>query len=398
MSVTEKGLRIAILAHALRAGGGISVGRNMISTLSGIGPNHEYFVSYPSGLGYEEVISRVTECRTCVFDSRGSLFRRWIKERFELKPALKRFNPHIILGLGNKGIGGFKCPQAILCHNAYIWYSWTNYGHYRWDELISICLKTLIQRLLLRRDLSRTQNVLLYQTETARARIKNSLGSRAMDVYCPNALSEYLGRSNGTVPEKAKKYHGLYKLLYVTRYYPHKNIEALVELFRRYPEALADTVAFITIEAGQHPGARRLLRKIERYKLANRVVNVGPVPQEELGAWFEYCDAVVMPTLLESFSGSYLEAMYYARPILTSDLDFAREICGHAALYFDPRDYEAMKNAILKIKEDVSCYGLLVEAGKCRLAEKYAYRWEDIARMMLTKLEQHVRTFQGKLR
>ena len=32
-----------------------------------------------------------------------------------------------------------------------------------------------------------------------------------------------------------------------------------------------------------------------------------------------------MPTLLESFSGTYVESMYFEKPILTSDLDFAKK-------------------------------------------------------------------------
>ena len=45
---------------------------------------------------------------------------------------------------------------------------------------------------------------------------------------------------------------------------------------------------------------------------------------------------MILPTLLESFSATYIEAMFHGKTILTSDLDFARDVCGEAAFYFDP--------------------------------------------------------------
>ena len=36
-------------------------------------------------------------------------------------------------------------------------------------------------------------------------------------------------------------------------------------------------------------------------------------------------------------------------PIITSDLDFARDVCGDAAYYFNPDDDEQAANALAKI-------------------------------------------------
>ncbi|MCB0323642.1 MAG: glycosyltransferase, partial [Bdellovibrionales bacterium] len=74
--------------------------------------------------------------------------------------------------------------------------------------------------------------------------------------------------------------------------------------------------------------------------------NIGPVPLEELSAVYARADALFMPTLLESFSGAYVEAMSFRKTILTSDRDFAREICSEAAFYFDPLDVDSIIEAI----------------------------------------------------
>ena len=75
-----------------------------------------------------------------------------------------------------------------------------------------------------------------------------------------------------------------------------------------------------------------------------------------------------MPTLLESFSIVYLEAMYHGLPVFTSDMWFARAVCGDAAAYFDPLDAEDILHSITKIMPHAVARRKLVEAGKQQLA------------------------------
>ncbi len=42
---------------------------------------------------------------------------------------------------------------------------------------------------------------------------------------------------------------------------------------------------------------------------------------------------VFIPTLLEVFSATYLEAMLMKKPIIASDLEFSRDICGESAYF-----------------------------------------------------------------
>ena len=58
---------------------------------------------------------------------------------------------------------------------------------------------------------------------------------------------------------------------------------------------------------------------------------------------------VFLPSLLEVFSATYLEAMAMRVPIVTSDMPFAREICQDAAIYVDTRDVEKCANSISEI-------------------------------------------------
>ncbi|NOY00123.1 MAG: glycosyltransferase family 4 protein [Verrucomicrobia bacterium] len=380
-------MRIAIIAHPLHAGGGISVARNLIASIGKTAPEHDYFVSFPSGLGYEEAVVSLPNLKTSAFLGRSNLIKRFWYEQNQLKPALRRFEPDLILALANKGMGGFDCPQAILCHNSYLWYPRKHYGVRTPAQTALTLLQIQLQRFFLWWRLRKPENILLYQTEIGRKRIFASYKAKSQSIHCPNAVSKFVAKpeANPEKPSWLSKYSGRFKLFYLTRYYPHKNLEVLVEAFHRHAEVLTNTVVFITIDANQHPGARKLLNSIEQHGLQDQIVNVGPLPQNELGIWFKSCDALIMPTLLESFSGTYLEAMHFGLPILTSDLDFAREVCGDAALYFDPWDTSSIKDAILKIRNDPELADNLRAKGKARLDEMQR-SWDEIATELLQEL------------
>lgn len=68
--------------------------------------------------------------------------------------------------------------------------------------------------------------------------------------------------------------------------------------------ALADAVAFITTVPHQHPNAARFLEAIREKGLEDRVVNLGRLPQKDLAVYYHSCDALLMPSRLESFSGT----------------------------------------------------------------------------------------------
>jgi glycosyltransferase involved in cell wall biosynthesis len=118
-------------------------------------------------------------------------------------------------------------------------------------------------------------------------------------------------------------------LLYPARAWPHKNharlLEALALLRRRRPE-----LGLVLTGSGHE---RRLPDGVEARG------NVGP---DELGELYRRAACLVFPSLYEGFGLPPLEAMASGCPVAASDLPAIREVCGDAAVLFDPRDPEAI--------------------------------------------------------
>jgi len=79
------------------------------------------------------------------------------------------------------------------------------------------------------------------------------------------------------------------------------------------------------------------------------------------------------PTLLECFSATYPEAMKMEVPIVTTDLEFARGLCGNAAIYYSPLSARDAAGAIYKTATDKALQTQLKDAGKQQLLSYDTY-------------------------
>jgi glycosyltransferase involved in cell wall biosynthesis len=95
---------------------------------------------------------------------------------------------------------------------------------------------------------------------------------------------------------------------------------------------------------------------------------LGYLPQDAL--WTEYAraKALVMPSLVETIGLPLIEAMQSDLPVLVADRPYAREVCGAAALYFDPNDRQSFCDALRRLCSEPALVQTLVIEGRKRVA------------------------------
>lgn len=387
---SRRPLRICVLAYGLKASGGLWAGKNMVAALGRVAPHNNYLVIIPAELGYETICEQLAKCRAVPCDYSGSLLRRWVYETFRLPRIVRALRPEVILALGNTGLIGPPCPQAVLVRDAHFFYPASHFAAETWKKRL---IKAYRKRRL-RLSLQNT-DLVFCQTSVAEKRFRRTFGYQGLTATCPNALSEFVLNTDtkGQMPSELRPHVDRMKLFYLAAFYAHKNHQAILETFRRFPQELEGVTVVVTVSADQHPRAGKFLCDVQRPGLSEVILNVGPMPQSSAPAYYRHCDALLMPTLLESFSATYLEAMHFGLPILTSDLDFAHAICGDAALYFDPWDPGSIKDAILTLKRDPELRRNLAARGKRRLLTK-CKSWDEVATDVLERLTELVERTQ----
>lgn len=378
--------KISIVAHALRAGGGIGVGKNLISALTHALPQARYQIFAPAELGYESIVPPETECEWVIYRSSRHPLRRLFYDIFDLPRAIRSFDPGIVLCLGNRGVDAGVGRQVLLIQDAHFFYPEKHYaGMALPSRLLLRCRKYLFAR-----DLGQTA-VLLCQTETARQRIHAIYGFRNRIEVIPNAVSRDVRVASRETSIEASQLAtpagntGQLRLFCLANYYPHKNLEIFIDLFKRYRSALRNVVVYVTISPSQGKRAGKFLDCVQRERLQDHIVNLGPVSPTKLPELYRAVNALVLPSTLESFSGTYVEAMNFDCPILTSDLDFAREVCADAALYFDPWDTNSLFSVVQQAI-DPAHRALLAQRGRHRI-EQLEHSWARSAQNLATIIE-----------
>ena len=79
---------------------------------------------------------------------------------------------------------------------------------------------------------------------------------------------------------------------------------------------------------------------------AGIVRSLGYLGRDDLAAELRGADALIMPSLAETIGLPMLEAMAAGVPVVAADRGYAHDLCGDAALYFDPLDAEALARTL----------------------------------------------------
>lgn len=198
------------------------------------------------------------------------------------------------------------------------------------------------------------------QTDDVNRRIRDEFRTNRVFTISNTHNSFFLNPAESS-KKLALRTDGEIRLLTITSYYRHKNIEIIPGLVNELNHRGYKNVKFIlTID-------HRSYDRIFKDNHLKEVITLGPVKPEECPALYRECDYMFLPTLAECFSASYPEAMVMKKPIITTDLDFAHDICGDAALYFEPMNPIAAADVIERLICDKQLQLALIENGQKRI-------------------------------
>ncbi|MEZ9305127.1 glycosyltransferase [Vibrio breoganii] len=352
-------MKILIDATNIKVGGGVQVAVSVISELYNTHNQSHKFLFFVSDKVFVQLSEDLQQKASVVTTGVSNLLpfggcnKQLIEASKEVDCTFTIFGPSYwnpkskhVIGFANAWLVSKNTP-------AYSIFPWTKRHLYKFKNY-------LLGKLLYSKGK-------FYITETESV--------KAAFIDCFDSEKEYISVVSNTLPyiykddyeqrgffsEKLNECNAYFKFVSITHNYPHKNLNIIADVGALLDKHGVEAIFIVTFADNEY---ERQSEKFKKYTL-----NVGPVDIYECRELYQNADALFLPTLIECFSVSYLEAMANNLCITTSDYDFAKDVCGDSAIYFDPLSPDDIANKLLRVIKEESLRHKLTLKGARRLSK-----------------------------
>jgi len=164
-------------------------------------------------------------------------------------------------------------------------------------------------------------------------------------------------------------------LLFIGRLEERKNICGIINAFEILKNKY--NLPHKLVLAGKFGyGKDSIKNKIENCKYKNDIILTGYVSDEEKFELLKNADVFLFLTFYEGFGLPILEAQSVGTPVVTSDISSMPEISGNSAMLVDPKDANAIAEAVHKLISDESYKNDIIEKGYQNIKR---FSWEKCA-------------------
>jgi glycosyltransferase involved in cell wall biosynthesis len=232
---------------------------------------------------------------------------------------------------------------------------------------------------------TRKADAIIAVSETARQHMIEYLGvdeDRVHTIYM--GVDEVFGKP--LPQEKLEETRRAYQLpekffLYCGQIYPPKNFGRLLQAYAQVGPRLGISL----VVAGSHTWlCEDEIGLIDKLGIKDWVVRPGWIDRETLPSFYALAEALLLPSLYESFGVPLLEAMASGCPIVTANRYGTAELAGDAAVLVNPEDVGHIAEGIHRVATDQELRKRLIGAGLERVKE---FSWDKCARQTLEVLE-----------
>lgn len=246
------------------------------------------------------------------------------KSAIDVRLAEKKFEPDIIYTMAGPSFVFFKNFHYQGISDPYITHAenWVFFHNRKFFSSIKLLVSTIIKRYfsLLNTDL------FLFQTSISQNKLKNKfLFKNIYSSIIPNAVSLSHLSGNDKMYRNFVKSPKIKYFLVPSALYPHKSLDLILKIINSLIiSGKKDFIFLLTLDSLP-----------SQFSSSSNVINLGSYKHEVVGEIYNIADYVFLPSVLETFSTTYIEAMYLNIPLITPDFDFVRCVCGEYPIYYD---------------------------------------------------------------
>ena len=272
----------------------------------------------------------------------------------------------------------YKKPFLVTIHDLTLhYYPYKEYQP-RWS--LKKQVEILVYRFLMGRVVKNSRHIIAVSENTKKDVIKEyKIKEDKISVVLEGVPENFQKAPEETIAEMKKKF-SITKpyLLYTGVWRSHKNLLKLIEAFQLVLSSGNNVQLVIT--GKKDPAYPEIPALIEKLSLQDKVVLTGFVSEEDLIALNSGAEVFVFPSLYEGFGLPPLEAMALSVPVACSNTSSLPEVCGDAAVYFDPRNVQDMAEKMNQLLNNPQVRQEMIERGQKNLR---SFSWRKMTEKIL---------------
>ena len=163
----------------------------------------------------------------------------------------------------------------------------------------------------------------------------------------------------------------------------HKNIPNAIFAFEKFCEMKVGDWNLV-ITGKEDKNYYEVFKIAKKSIYSQKIFFSGFLDSDEIPAIFSAAGALVFPSFSEGFGLPAIEAFSAGIPVLAAKCSSLPEICGLAALFFDPKNTKDITDKMVQIVKNKNLQNQIITAGKNQL-EKFS--WKNAAQELAENFE-----------
>jgi glycosyltransferase involved in cell wall biosynthesis len=298
-----------------------------------------------------------------------SLSKRFFFQQFLLKKIIEDNNIDLIYTLFGPGLHSSKVKSVTGCAYSNLFFPeidfWKEYSRFerlKYKIIDYYRLKTTLKShsIIFENNAMRKRAISLFNYPEKRTKLILPSISEYPEEPCSEELSSRLENIN------SKNFN----ILLLSGWAKNKNIHMIPNILNKlYLEEKKDVTFLITVSPN-HPESVALRKRAVELGVEKGIIFFGSVLPTEVPFLYKNTSASILLSKLESFSNTIIESWYFKKPLIISDEEWSREICGSACVYVNRENAVDIAQKILLIKDNKTARVELEKRSVIKL-EKY---------------------------
>lgn len=360
-------MKIILNFLPLKTGGGVQVALDFLNQARLYGSEHQWLIVAREGSPF----SSFEESKNIkiIHNVPDNIFSRLFFENFGCKEIIKKYKPDLIYTQFGPHWPGSHSINIVGCAYSNLFYPeidfWKSYGFIKKIErkLVDFYRKSMLKK----------ADLVIFETpDLSRRSVTQGVLPSNMSTYVLPAVSSNVGVSieHLEIKEKLQKAPKGFRVCLISGYSINKNFEVLIDVLVYLKEFYNRQDIFFTLTLSEDSQYTKLFfKKAQLLGVLENIINLGVIPFDACAEVYRGSDAAILPANLESFSNNIAESWAMGVPLLISDMDWARSVCGEGAFYIDQKSPKDIAEKLVLLSENATLVENLIKKGSVELAK-----------------------------